>query len=106
MIKAAPRRMTAALSAAIQEALVEVPMTYERIAQVYGLSKTSVARWVKSMRDPVKRIYIADWAPDVNGRVFVPMWAWGRRTDAERPGPKRTDAERMRAHRAKTKTTS
>lgn len=100
------RRMTAALSAAIQEALVEVPMTYDRIATAYGLSKTSVARWVKSMREPVKRIYVADWAPDVNGRKFVPMWAWGRRTDAARPGPSRSDAERMREHRAKKKTTS
>lgn len=76
------------------------PMTYEQLCEASGLSEQRMAYWRKSN---AANIYVADWAPDKNGRPFVPMWAWGNQPDKPRPGRAMSSAERMRAHRAKKK---
>jgi hypothetical protein len=88
----------------MQEALKEKPRSYDELARVTGLNKPAVARWVKLMRAVTPSpIFISGWGPDKNGRLFVPLFAWGTAPDAERPGDSRTDAERMRALRAARK---
>lgn len=74
-------------------------MSYDRMAEVIGLGKTSVQRWARDMRE-AGLIHIAAYGPDKNGRLFVPLYKWGRERDVDRPGHKETPAERMRAKRA------
>lgn len=76
------------------------PMTYEQLCEAGGLTAQRAAYWRKSNAD---NIYICEWAPDKNGRLFVPVFAWGQQPDAPRPGRVQTSAERMRALRSKRK---
>lgn len=84
----------------MQSAMQIEPQSYDALAAVSGLSNNAVAHWIKTLRtlDP-KPVHIAGWAPDVNGRLFVALWAWGPGKDAPRPGQSRTAAERMAALR-------
>jgi len=88
----------------MQAAMQIEPQSYDALSAVSGLSNAAVAHWLKTLRalDP-KPVHIAGWAPDVNGRLFVPLWAWGTKPDAPRPGQSRTPAERMAALRAAKK---
>ena len=94
-------RTTVKKSIELQGLLSVMPMTYEDLCTVSGLSAQRIAYWRKSNADD---IYIADWAPDKNGRLFVPVFAWGKQPDKARPGRVLSSAERMRALRAKKKT--
>ncbi len=78
------------------EALKAGPCTLAYLAQLSGLSTIAVARWLKSVR---KTVHISGYTEDVRGRLFTPLWIWGKGKDAPRPGPQSTPAERMRAVR-------
>lgn len=80
------------------EAMKRRPLTYDTLAQISGLSKVSVQRWMKAER---KNVHVADYQDDIRGRRFVPMFRWGPGNDAPRPGPRRTPAERMADVRAR-----
>ena len=84
----------------MQTAMRVEPQSYDALAAVSGLSNTSVAHWIKTLRklDP-KPVHIAGWAPDTRGRMFVALWKWGPGKDLPRPGQSRTPAERMSALR-------
>ena len=105
MITVAARRMTAAISATLVIRLHEGgPATYDQLCAFSGLSKRAMSRWIASQRiEGQRRIYIAGYAPDRCGRPFVPIWAWGNKPDAQRPGDSKTDAQRMKDMRAARK---
>lgn len=86
--------------ARLATALVADNMTYDQMVDVSGLKKTTIAAWITSLRT-AGQVFIEGWAPDKNGRLFVPRWRWGNSPDAERPGDRRTPAERMAAVRAR-----
>ena len=92
-------RMTMLHAEVLRDRMVNEAMTYNRMAEVAGLGKTAVQRWARDMR-AAGLIYVAEYGPDKNGRLFVPLYKWGRGRDAERPGDKETPADRMRAKRA------
>lgn len=86
----------------MRTALVEKPRTYDELAEISGLSKIAVARWVHQHRtESVGLIHISGYAKDVRGRLFVPQFSWGAGSDAQRPGYQRTAADRMRDMRAR-----
>lgn len=93
-------RMTFEESRKLRETISQSPKTYEQLVAASGIKQLRLARWVARNRTD---IHIASWAPDVNGRLFVPMWAWGAAPDAARPGRVLTAAEQMRVSRAKKK---
>lgn len=79
-------------------------MTYDALALLTGLSKEAVTRWVKNVRsEPDGLVYISDWLPAKDGTLRVRAFRWGLQEDAPRPGPKLTNAERMRLLRAENK---
>jgi hypothetical protein len=89
----------------MQSAMKLTPRSYDDLALVSGLSKTSVTRWIKQLRamNP-KHAYIATWGEDSRGRPVIPLWAWGNKPDAERPGASpEKQAARMRAMRLRKK---
>lgn len=89
-------RMTPDVAAVLVNRLVDGPATYDEMAAHTGISKPRVARWVKNCRS---FIYIAGWAPDKNGRPFLPQFRWGAAPDEPRPGRTLTPAEQMRQSR-------
>ena len=93
-------RMTVALSLKLRQLLQESPKTYEQLAELSGINQSRVARWRKSNAE---FIHVDHWAPDKNGRLFIPVFAWGADPDKARPGRVLSSAERMRIHRAKGK---
>lgn len=93
-------RITTAQSLHLVRLLTAETLTQDGVVIRSGLNKVQIARWIKRNRDNVR---VADWAPDKNGRLFVPMWQWGVGADVERPGPKQSDYERVKAWRAKKK---
>lgn len=92
-------RITILHTELLRENMLKQPMSFDQMAELAGLSKQSVQRWVRAIR-AAKLMYIAAYGPDVNGRLFVPLFAWGKGDDVERPGQVRTAAERMRAKRS------
>lgn len=93
-------RMTTCQSLNLAFLITENPMSYDQIVKASGFNKVQVMRWVKRNRET---IFIADWTGDKNGRLFVPMFQWGEGGDTPRPGPKQTNAERVRAYRNRKK---
>lgn len=95
-------RITGAQKALIDSTLAKTAVTYDDLARITGLSKSRVAHYMKAAysAEP-KRVYIAGYAPDRNGRPFVRMFAAGNALDAARPGRALTPAEQMRKSRAK-----
>lgn len=78
-------------------------LTYDQMADVAGVSKAAVQRWVRTMREGGTKspayVRVAGWRKDAAGRLFVPCWLFGPGADVERPGQARTSAERMQALR-------
>lgn len=74
--------------------------SYDALAEAIGANKAAVMRWMKKMRE-ARLVHVAEWGPDKNGRLFVPLFSWGVESDAPRPGPSTTPAARMAAHRAR-----
>ena len=100
MIVPQRRRNTTETILQMVSALQEGPKSYAQLAGLTGLAERTVSGWIKSLRPPQKKqVYIAEYALDSVGRPFVPLWAWGDKPDAARPGQSRTPAERMRAMR-------
>lgn len=95
-----PVRITLTQQGALARLLRLAPRTYDQLVAATGMSKPRVARWVKANAE---NIYVADWAADKNGRLFVPMFRWGAKPDAVRPGRVLTPAEQMRKLRANRK---
>lgn len=93
-------RMTVALSLKLRQLLQESPKTYEQLAELSGINQSRVARWRKSNAE---FIHVDHWAPDKNGRLFIPVFSWGAWPDKPRPGRVLSSAERMRIHRARAK---
>lgn len=87
--------------------LKESPATYEQLSAFSGVSKRALSRFIALLREPnvsPNNVYISSYAPDRNGRPFVPLWAWGPgQQDAPRPGDTKTDAQRMKEARAAKK---
>lgn len=83
----------------MQEAMRKKPRSAEALIELTGLSRDSVLRWVRTMRD-AKAVRIAAWADDDRGRNAVPLYGWGSGADAERREP-RTAAQRMAEVRAR-----
>ncbi len=94
------KRNTPAVALHMQKTLMVEATTTEQLAAVSGLSVSAVRRWIKTMRD-AKAIYVENFTDDARGRKFTPMWRWGKKPDAKRPGPQRTETERMRDYRAR-----
>lgn len=94
------KRNNATLALHMQKTLVLKATSVEDLALISGLSVTATRRWVNAMHE-AKAAHIEDYGPDVRGRLFVPLWRWGKKPDAARPGPQRTSTDRMRDHRAR-----
>lgn len=92
--------VNAVVALELRDLLAAEPMTYETLQARSGVSKVSLARWVKINR---ARIRIASWAPDKNGRPFLAMFQWGDAPDVPRPGRALTGAEQMRKLRERRK---
>ena len=84
----------------MQKSLMLKAHTVEQLAVISGLSITAVRRWLNAMHE-AKAAHIEGWAADCRGRLFVPMWRWGSKKDAARPGPQRTSTDRVRDYRAR-----
>lgn len=93
-------RMSVKKSLELRELLLTTPMTYEQLCEAGRLSPQRAAYWRKSNAE---NIFVSDWAPDKNGRLFVPVFSWGVGEDKPRPGRTLTSAERMRELRARRK---
>ncbi|WP_315127312.1 hypothetical protein [Comamonas antarctica] len=78
--------------------LTEAAHTYDELVAATGIHKPRLAAWVNANR---KQIRVEAWAPDKNGRPFVPRWRWGAGADAPRPGQSIKPADRMRELRAR-----
>ena len=89
-------KMTIKKSLALRDLLMSKPMTYEQLCEEGGLTPQRAAYWRKTNAEFIR---IAGWAPDKNGRLFVPVFFWGPGEDVPRPGRALTSAERMRALR-------
>lgn len=89
----------------MRTALIAQPHTYDDLTVLTGLSKQSVALWVKHQKD-IHLVHISGYSADTRGRLFVPQFSWGNKPDAPRPGCQRTAADRMRDMRARRKATS
>lgn len=100
MIYTAPKRMTPLVAVVLQTKMQQMPRSYDELANISGLPKSSVARWIRTMR-AAGFAHIACYGNDSVGRPFVPLWGWGNKPDMQRPGPRRTAAERMRELRNK-----
>lgn len=96
------RRVNKSRVAAMRGALEQEPRTYGELAQIADLNQSAVSRWVRRMHDEQK-LHLASWAKDKSGRLFVPMFAWGRGNDAPRPGLRISPARRMFEHRLRKK---
>lgn len=83
------------------EALMAGPHTYAELTEACGLSRTTLCRWLTAWRRPAqgmpRRVYIAEWETDPNGRRNTPAFAWGSKPDAK-PAPV-NGAERQRRRR-------
>lgn len=86
-------RITTQQAVQMRDALAEKPMTYDDLVVLTGMVKPRVARWVKNNRGSIR---VAHWAPDKNGRPFVPVFSWADGADKPRPGRALTPAEQMR----------
>lgn len=74
--------------------------TYDQLAEICDLRKTTVARWIRTMRAS-NLVHVSAWSEDSRGRMFIPCFAWGPGADAARPGTRLTSAQRMAETRAK-----
>ena len=88
------------ISLHMQKTLMLKAHTVEQLAVISGLSITAVRRWLKSMHE-ANAAHVEDYTADTRGRLFVPMWRWGCKKDAPRPGPQRTSTDRVRDYRAR-----
>ena len=95
-------RNTPARTAAMVNAMLKKPQTYDQLCAVSGLNKTAVATWVKSMRT-AGLMWISGWEKDCRDRLIVSIFSWGKGEDIKRAGQARTAAQRMAVHRAKNK---
>lgn len=104
-------RITLEIQLQLVEAMKRKPLSYSQLAQLSGLRKSSVERWVRNVRakaaelqkqgKPAPRPYVADYTEDARQRQFVPQYRWGDYDDQPRPGPRYDAAERMRRMRAR-----
>jgi len=97
MIKAY-NRMSHTIAVVLQSAMSERARTYDELVSISGLSKASIARWMKELHS-AGAVHISGWTTDVRGRLFVARWGWGVGRDCPRPGHQRTAAQRMKALR-------
>lgn len=99
------KKMNVAIAFSLHKQLQVRGMTLADMAEFSGLSKVACARWMRKMNadDSTTRLYISDYALDVRGRPFIPVYRAGSMPDAPRPGQRRTAAERMAALRARRK---
>ena len=89
-------KMTLKKSLALRDLLMSKPMTYEQLCEEGGLTPQRAAYWRKTNAEFIR---IAGWAPDKNGRPFLPQFRWGVAPDEPRPGRTLTPAEQMRQSR-------
>lgn len=75
-------------------ALIQQRGTVAQLAQASGLSRRTVDRYVKAMRER-RLARIEAWLPDACGRPRIALWAMGNGADAPRPAAQ-TAAERQR----------
>ena len=94
------KRITRAQRKQIDDALAAAPATYDDLVRITGLSKWQVAHYMRAAHS-ARRIHVAQYAPDRNGRPFVRVFAPCAKPDAPRPGRALTPAEQMRKSRAK-----
>lgn len=102
MTKKTVLRNTPERSLRMLDALNSGPKTYDQLVLASGLKKPAVAHWVKAMR-AAGGVYVAGWAEDQRGRLFMPVFARGSGSDVQRPGPAKSAAERMRRMRDRRK---
>ena len=95
-------RNTPARTAAMVNAMLKKPQTYDQLCAVSGLNKTAVATWVKSMR-AAGLMWISGWEKDCRDRLIVSVFSWGVGKDVPRAGQARTTAQRMALYRANKK---
>jgi hypothetical protein len=91
-------RVTLARALQMANAMADHPCTVAQLADLSGLSKPAIARWLKASRE---QVHIAGYTADTRGRMFAPQWAWGAKPDVARPGSTKTAAQRMRDFRAR-----
>lgn len=96
----ARRRLDALATLVLEKELRDGGKSYADLAAATGLGVTSLMRWVKGMRE-VGLVYVSGYGPDVNGRIFIPLFTWGKKADTPRPGQSRSAATRMAGHRAR-----
>lgn len=95
-------RITEAQRELIDATLAAKPASYDDLARITGLSKWQVAHYMRGAHSASpRRVYIAAYGPDRNGRPFVRLFALGNAQDAPRPGRALSAAEQMRKSRAK-----
>ena len=73
--------------------------TQQQLADLTGLSKITVHRW---LGEGVS-VHVVDYTEDARGRRFVPVYRYGKGKDAPRPGPALTAAQRVALSRARKK---
>lgn len=94
------RRIDALATLVLEKELRMGGRSYADLEAATGLSKPALMRWVKQMRE-VNLVHIEGYGPDINGRLFIPLFRWGNGEDAPRPGQARTPAARMADYRAR-----
>ena len=93
------RRNTEATKQIMVDALKAGGATQQQLADLTGLSKITVHRW---LGEGVP-VHIVDYTEDARGRRFVPVYRYGKGKDAPRPGPALTAAQRVALSRARKK---
>ena len=85
-----------------EQALRIKPQSYADLCAITGWTRPTVQKHLSSLREEGKA-FIADFGKDSRGRVIVPLFKTGKGADAERPGQRRSTAERMRDLRQRNK---
>lgn len=83
---------------AMRELLTARCYSDAQLAEAVGVTPRVVATWRRR-----QQCFVAGWTFDSRGRMFVPCWRIGQKTNAPRPGPRETPAERMARLRAAKK---
>lgn len=89
------RRVSISETLAMTEALKKRGYSDVDLGAAFDMTGTQAGRWRRKLAEETGMVYVEGWLPDARGRLFVPVWRFGKGENAERPGPSMTMQERM-----------